>query len=357
MAIEHSVSVSARRPAALASAVTHALRSAIDAKTKPLGALGRIEELALLLGRVQHSLTPRVERPTVLVFAADHGATREPGLSAYPRDVTWQMVANFLSGGAAINVFARTLGLELVVVDAGVDHVFASHPRLVDAKVARGTASWFDGAALTREQLERAFAHADRIVTEQARLGTNVLALGEMGIGNTASSALLTHCLTGAELADVVGRGTGLDDAGLARKRALLERAVRRHGRPDDVRDALCAYGGFEIAMLAQSIVSSAARGMLVLVDGFIVTAAALVAARLDPRALESCVFAHRSQESGHRVQLAALGVRPLLELDLRLGEGTGAALAVPLVRAAAAMLCEMASFASANVDGPAAHS
>jgi len=331
-----------------------ALRRAIDSKTKPVGALGRIEELALLLGRVQGSLAPRVVRPVVLVFAGDHGATRQPGLSAYPRDVTWQMVANFLAGGAAINVFARTFGLELEVVDAGVDHDFAGLPGLRSEKIARGTRSWFEGRAMERAEVDHALAAGARVAREHVALGSNVVALGEMGIGNTASAALVTHALCAAPLADVVGRGTGLDDAGLARKRALLERAVALHGRPRDAREALGCYGGFEIAMLAGALVEAARQGALVVVDGFIVTAAALVAERLVPGVVERCVFAHQSQESGHRVQLAQLRARALLDLDLRLGEGTGAALAVPLLRAAAAMLCEMASFEKAGVDGPA---
>jgi nicotinate-nucleotide--dimethylbenzimidazole phosphoribosyltransferase len=338
---------------ALGDGLGAALRRAIDGKTKPVGALGRVEELALLLGRVQGTLAPRVVRPAVLVFAGDHGATRTPGLSAYPREVTWQMVANFLAGGAAINVFARTFGLELEVVDAGVDHDFRGLPGLRAEKIARGTRSYLEGRAMERGEVDRALAVGARVAREHVALGSNVLALGEMGIGNTASAALVTHGLCEVPLADVVGRGTGLDDAGLERKRALLERAVALHGRPRDAREVLGCYGGFEIAMLVGALVEGARRGAVVVVDGFIVTAAALVAQRLVPGVIERCVFAHCSQEVGHRVQLAHLGARALLDLDLRLGEGTGAALAVPLLRAAAAMLGEMASFEGAGVDGP----
>ncbi len=331
-----------------------ALRRKIDGKTKPLGALGRLEDLALQIGRVRGALTPTLNRPHLVVFAGDHGAARA-GISAYPQDVTWQMVENFLAGGAAINVFARANGLELVIVDAGVAHDFGPRENLVDAKVgAGGTASYLDGAAMTAEQCALAMARGAAIVAQLAAAGCEVVGFGEMGIGNTASAALITHCLTGAPLTDCVGRGTGLDDAGLARKTALLQQALdfwpERNADPLAV---LARYGGFEIAMMAGGMLAAAQRRMLVLVDGFICGAAALVAARLQPAFLDYAVFSHLSKEPGHRLQLAAMGeggVEPLLDLDLRLGEGTGAALAWPLLRAACAFLNEMASFAAAGV-------
>ncbi|RLJ68327.1 nicotinate-nucleotide--dimethylbenzimidazole phosphoribosyltransferase [Sulfurisoma sediminicola] len=327
------------------------LRRKVDRKTKPPGSLGRLEELALQLGLIQGTLSPRILAPHILVCAGDHGAAKA-GVSAYPQDVTWQMVENFLAGGAAINALAHTAGVELVVADAGVAHDFGPCPNLVDAKVsASGTANYLDGPAMSTEQCAQAMANGARVARDLAVRGCNAIGFGEMGIGNTASASLLTHCLTGAPLVEVVGRGTGLDDAGLARKHALLEQALaawpERSGEPLDV---LARFGGFEIAMLAGAMLAAAEGGMVLVIDGFIVTAALLVAARLAPAILDYCVFAHRSGEPGHAVQLAHLGTRPLLDLGLRLGEGTGAALAFPLLGAACAFVNEMASFESAGV-------
>ncbi|MFN6961578.1 MAG: nicotinate-nucleotide--dimethylbenzimidazole phosphoribosyltransferase [Rhodocyclaceae bacterium] len=332
-------------------ALDAALKQVIDQKTKPLGALGRLEALALQIGRVQQSLTPRLTQPTIVVCAGDHGAAKA-GISAYPQEVTWQMVENFIKGGAAINVFARANALELIIVDCGVAHDFGVRPGLTDMKIgAGGTASYLNGAAMTAAQCETAMNNGARIVAGLAEQGCNVVGFGEMGIGNTASASLITHCLTGAPLAECVGRGTGLDDAGLARKRALLQQALdiwpERGTEPLAV---LARFGGYEIATMVGGMLAAAGRRMLVLVDGFISGAAALVAARLAPAFLDYAVFSHRSQEPGHRLQLSALGAAPLLDLDLRLGEGTGCALAWPLVKSACAMLNEMASFASAGV-------
>ena len=262
------------------------------------------------------------------------------------------MVENFLAGGAAINVFARANGIALTVVDAGVAHDFGQRANLVDAKVgAGGTANYLEGAAMTAAQRDTALAHGAEIVGKVATTGCEVIGFGEMGIGNTASAALLTHCLTDAPLAACVGRGTGLDDAGLARKQALLEQALAAW--PEHSADPLAVlarFGGFEIAMMVGAMLAAAQAKLLVLVDGFICGAAALVAARSAPAFLDYAVFCHASAEAGHRTQLAALNVSPLVALDLRLGEGTGAALAWPLVRAACAFLNEMASFESAGV-------
>jgi nicotinate-nucleotide--dimethylbenzimidazole phosphoribosyltransferase len=353
------------------------LRRKIDRKTKPPGSLGRLEELALQLGLIQGTPSPRILAPHILVCAGDHGAAKA-GVSAYPQDVTWQMVENFLAGGAAINALARTAGVELVVADAGVAHDFGPRPNLVNAKVgAGGTASWLNGPAMSVAQCEAAIANGMAAVSDIAGRGCNAVGFGEMGIGNTASASLLTHCLTGAPLAAVVGRGTGLDDAGLARKHALLEKALqlwpeRPHysrlpltegeagrgssplrGPREDGEAALAIlarFGGFEIAMLTGAMLAAAQARMVLVIDGFIVTAALLVAARLSPVVLDCCVFAHRSGEPGHAIQLAHLGAQPLLDLGLRLGEGTGAALAFPLLAAACAFVNDMASFESAGV-------
>jgi nicotinate-nucleotide--dimethylbenzimidazole phosphoribosyltransferase len=331
-----------------------ALQHRIDQKTKPPGALGRLEALALQIGLIQQTLSPTLRQPHLMVFAGDHGAARA-GVSAFPQEVTWQMVENFLAGGAAINVFCRLLGLDLSVVDAGVNHDFGPRPGLIDAKVGHGTANYLETAAMSADDVDRAMRRGRELAHALAGNGCNVLGFGEMGIGNTAAASLLTHCLTEADLASVTGRGTGLDDAGLARKRSLLEQAVARGGRQRAPLKALAEYGGHEIAMMAGAMLGAAERRMLLLIDGFIVTSALLVAHAMNPAILAYCVFAHRSEEPGHALQLAHLGVTPLMALDLRLGEGTGAALAYPLVQAAVAFLNEMASFESAGVsDKPA---
>ncbi len=333
------------------------LRHRIDTKTKPLGALGQLEALALQIGLARGELAPTLRQPHLVVFAADHGAAKA-GVSAYPQDVTWQMVENFLAGGAAINVFARGNGLPLSIVDAGVAHDFTNDgsPRagLIDAKIAAGSANFIDEPALTAAQVEAAMARGAALAHAWADAGCDVLGFGEMGIGNTAAASLLTHALTNTPLISCIGRGTGVDDAGLARKRELLAKAVVRVGNLGVLTplQILAEFGGLEIAMMAGAMLGAAERRVLLLIDGFIVGAAALVAARLHPEILPYCVFCHRSAEPGHRAQLQALGGEPLLDLGLRLGEGTGAALAWPLVRAAADFLRDMASFESAGVSG-----
>ena len=328
-----------------------ALLDKINNKTKPLGALGQLEQLALQIGRIQKTLTPALANPQILVFAGDHGAAKA-GVSAYPQDVTWQMVENFLAGGAAINVFAKHNGLGLRVIDAGVAHDFGARDGLVDAKVGPGTRNYIEEPAMSAHECAAALVKGAEIARKLADEGCNVLGFGEMGIGNTASASLITHTLTGALLEDCVGRGTGLDDAGLARKRDLLAQAVARAALPADAdpMNVLAEFGGFEIVMMAGAMLGAAERGMTLLIDGFIVTSALLVASRIAPAIRDYCVFCHRSAEPGHLAQLAELHADPLIDLGLRLGEGTGAALAWPLVSAAVAFLNEMASFASAGV-------
>ncbi len=335
----------------LAGTLDAALRQKIDGKTKPLGALGQLEQLALQVGRIQQSLTPKFSAPHILVFAGDHGAARA-GVSAFPQDVTWQMVENFLAGGAAINVFARQNGLTLKIIDAGVAHDFGARDGLIDARIAAGTRNYLDEAAMSASECAAALARGAEIAGALADAGCNVVGFGEMGIGNTAAASLITHVLTGTPLADCVGRGTGLDDAGLARKRELLARAVSRAALAADcdVMTVLAEFGGFEIVMMTGAMLGAAQRGMTLLIDGFIVTSALLAAARIAPAIVDYCLFCHRSSEPGHLAQLNDLRAEPLIDLGLRLGEGTGAALAWPLVQAAVAFLNEMASFASAGV-------
>jgi nicotinate-nucleotide--dimethylbenzimidazole phosphoribosyltransferase len=331
---------------ALAAAITHT----INTKTKPLGALGQLESLAQQVALVQQTLTPELRRPHILVFAADHGIA-EAGVSQYPPEVTHQMVRNFASGGAAINVFCRQNKLGLTIVDAGVRGSFADLPAVRNEKIAEGTQNFAHAPAMTAAQCADALARGARLVDELHATGCNVLGLGEMGIGNTSSAAVLMHLLTGRPLAECVGRGTGLDAAGVARKLSVLTQAVVTHQVLGlDPLAILATFGGFEIAQICGALLRAAELRILLLLDGFIASAALLVAARLAPAVLAYCVFCHESGEQGHRLLLAELEGKPLLHLGLRLGEGTGCALAYPLVQAAVNFLNEMASFESAGV-------
>jgi len=328
------------------AALASRLAAAIDAKTKPPGSLGMLEDLALQLGLILRTVQPRIDKPALLVFAADHGIVAE-NVSPYPQSVTAQMVANFLAGGAAINVFARENGCALQVIDAGVNHDFGDLPGLTHRKVEPGTRNFAREPAMSAAQCEAALAHGYALADA---LPGNLLGFGEMGIGNTTSAAALMHKLTGLPLADCVGAGTGLDADGVRRKQAVIEAAVALHRDVTAPLDVLAAFGGLEIAMMAGAMLRAAERRMVLLIDGFIVSSALLVAARLQPAVLDYCVFAHCSGEHGHRQLLRQLGGRPLLQLGMRLGEGTGAALALPLVHAAARFLSEMATFESASV-------
>ena len=327
------------------------LQAAVDSKTKPLGALGRLESLAVQIGLIQNTEAPALIRPAMVVFAADHGIAHS-GVSAYPQAVTAQMVLNFIAGGAAVNVFCRQHGFALEVVNAGVAAPLwaVDTPGLVDAPVGPGTRNFAEQPAMTADERGRAMALGAQRVAHHAALGTNVIALGEMGIANTASAACLMARLADLPVAQCVGRGTGLDDAGVAHKRAVLEAAMAKHADVRDPLDVLACFGGFEVAAMTGAVIEAAQRRMVILVDGFIATAAVLVAGRLAPDVLRYCVFADVSEERGHRALLDALDARPLLSLSLRLGEGSGAVLAYPLVVSAVAFLREMATFASAGV-------
>lgn len=320
------------------------LQARLDGKAKPVGSLGRIEALAVQLGMIQGTLAPQVVDPVVLVFAGDHGAAG--AVSAYPAAVTAAMVGAYLGGRAAVNLFAGQAGARLVVVDAGVAAALPAQAGLVDAKVRAGTRDWRHGPAMTAAELDQAMQRAADLVDGLADGGCTVLALGEMGIGNTASAALLAHKVAGLDLAVLTGRGAGLDDAGLARKQAAMAAGAARTGPGLAPHAALAEYGGYEVAMLAAAILRGAERRMCVVVDGVIVTAAAVLAHAIQPGCVACCVFAHRSAERGHDAMLAHLGAVPLLDLGMRLGEGTGAALALPLLRAAAAVLADMADMA-----------
>ncbi|GAB3355281.1 MULTISPECIES: nicotinate-nucleotide--dimethylbenzimidazole phosphoribosyltransferase [Giesbergeria] len=338
-------------------ALTCALHHLIDHKTKPLGALGQLEALALQLGQILGTEQPHLDAPQMVVFAGDHGLAAK-GVSAYPSDVTWQMVENFLAGGAAVSVLARQHGLALTVVDCGVARdlaprqAVAGQPQLLIRKVAAGTQDASGGPAMTSGQCAQALHHGMEVVRS---LPGNVLLLGEMGIGNTSVASLLLARLCGVPLEACTGAGTGLDGAGIARKRAILQQALQANANAVEPLDALAALGGFEVATMVGAVLQAAHERRVVVVDGFITSAAVLVASRLQPRVLQRCVFAHNSGEPGHALMLAQLQARPLLDLGLRLGEGSGAALAWPLLVSACAILREMASFAAAGVTTKAA--
>ncbi|WP_144145004.1 nicotinate-nucleotide--dimethylbenzimidazole phosphoribosyltransferase [Paraburkholderia sp. BCC1884] len=325
------------------------LQHIIDTKTKPPGSLGRLESIARQMGLIQRSTHPTVQRPAMIVFAGDHGIAEE-GVSPYPQAVTAQMVANFLAGGAAINALSRVAGIELEVVNAGIATPLPSTQGLVDIPVAAGTRNFAREPAMTRDQALAAMLAGATRVRHHAALGTNVIGFGEMGIANTSAAACLMSRLCGVPIDECVGRGTGLDNAGLAKKRNVLASALAHHADSSDPLDVLATFGGFEIAMMTGAYLAAAEARMTILVDGFIASSALLVADALAPTVREYCVFAHASNEAGHRRMLDYFGAQPLLSLDMRLGEGTGAALAVPLLRAAVAFVNEMASFESAGV-------
>jgi nicotinate-nucleotide--dimethylbenzimidazole phosphoribosyltransferase len=325
-----------------------AARLRLDSLTKPLGSLGRLEDLAVRLCSITGVARPRVDRRAVIVMAADHGVTAH-GVSAYPREVTVQMLANFAAGGAAINVLARRASARVVVVDVGVDG--PTVPGIVTRKVAHGSRDMTIGPALDRAEVERAIDIGVEILLGECVRGLDLVAAGDMGIGNTTAASAITAVMTGSPVASVTGRGTGIDDLALARKREVIERAIALNDPdPADPLDVLTKVGGLEIAGLVGVILAACSQRIPVILDGFISGAAALIAAALHPSVRHFLIAAHRSAEPGHAAALRALDLRPLLELDLRLGEGTGAVLAMPLIDAAAGVLAEMATFESAGV-------
>lgn len=327
---------------ALAARLQHLL----DNKTKPLGALGRLEALASRLGLILGTESPALAAPQMLVCAGDHGLAAR-GISAFPSDVTWQMVENFLAGGAAVSVLARQHGLALTVVDCGVRHDFAPREGLLIRKIAAGTADASVGPAMSIDQCEAAIANGMALVRD---LPGNAVLLGEMGIGNSSSASLLLARLAKQDIDACTGAGTGLDAAGRAHKRKVLREVLERHADAGTPLAALAAFGGFEIGTLVGAVLQAAYERRVIVVDGFIASAAVLVAQALRPHVAQRCVAAHESAEPGHRLMLGHLGLQPLLQLDLRLGEGSGGALAWPLLESACRILREMASFESAGV-------
>ena len=327
------------------------VQQAIDIKTKPPGSLGRIERLALQMAVAQGTLEPKADPACLLLFAGDHGLV-EAGVSAWPSEVTAQMVLNFLSGGAAANVFARSNSIDIQVVDAGVVGELPDHPELIRANIRKGTRNALNEDALTLEEVSAALSFGAELAAEKVASGCKVIALGEMGIGNTSSASLITHALEEIDLETLTGPGAGLDGEGVSRKLEVLKQTAARRPAPLSPKDALSAFGGLEICMMAGALIGAAQANAIVLVDGFIASSAALAALRMEPELKGNVVFAHKSKEPGHKSMLEALDAEPLIDLDLRLGEGSGALLAFPLLRNACAMLNEMATFESAGVSG-----
>ena len=325
------------------------LQKKIDLKTKPLGALGQLEDIAMQIGCIQQTLTPELKKPAILVFAADHGIADE-GVSSYPKDVTWQMVMNFCSGGAAINVFCRQNKIDLKVIDAGVDYDFPKDSPVISCKIARGSKNMLHEPAMTTKQCMTAIDKGKIFVHQKASAGCNIIGFGEMGIGNTSSSSLLMHRFMKLPIEECTGRGTGMDGEKLDYKTSVLKKVSEKYD-PKTPLETLSVFGGLEIAMMTGAILEAKEQNMIIMVDGFIASAAILTAIQFDPSVKDNCIFCHMSEEKGHRMILDYLKAKPVLRLNMRVGEGTGAAVAYPVLKSAVAFLNEMASFDDAGVD------
>ena len=327
------------------------LQEKIDFKTKPIGSLGTLETIAKQIGQIQNTLSPTLNQPTIVVFAGDHGVVKSKPVSPYPQEVTQQMVLNFLQGGAAINVFCNQNNIDLHIVDAGVNGDFPENEKLINAKIGLGTSDYSEGPAMNSLQLEEALAKGKEIVKDLYQKGTNIIGFGEMGIGNTSSASLLMSYFTGIPIEECVGKGTGLDDNGVHKKAEVLRNVFDLHSSNIKTpKDAIQFFGGFEIVMMVGAMLEAAALKMTIIVDGFIVTSALLSAYYLDKNILDYCIFAHTSGEQGHQKMLEHLKVTPLLHLGMRLGEGSGAAVAFPIIKSSVEFLNKMATFKSANV-------
>jgi nicotinate-nucleotide--dimethylbenzimidazole phosphoribosyltransferase len=323
----------------------------INFKTKPLGSLGMLEDLAFKICKAQNTLSPQLIEPTIFVFAADHGIANE-GVSAYPQDVTWQMVFNFLSNGAAINAFTNQNNIKIHIVDAGVNKDFEPNANLLNYKVAYGTKSFLNEPAMSLSQLQQCQTNAKSLIANlKVTSKCNIIGFGEMGIGNTSSAALIIHCLTGISLNDCVGRGTGISDEQLQKKISVLQKSIKQNAilnqKPIDV---MLNYGGFEIATMAYAMLESVEQNLIIMVDGFIASAAFLFASKLNSAISNNAIFCHQSNENGHKFLLDYLDAKPILNLGMRLGEGTGCAVAYPIIKSAVEFVNNMASFESAGV-------
>jgi nicotinate-nucleotide--dimethylbenzimidazole phosphoribosyltransferase len=329
--------------------LSEALQYKINNKTKPAGSLGMLEVLAKQIGMVFQTLEPKIIQPNMVIFAADHGIANH-GVSAYPQDVTRQMVINFLEGGAAINVFCKQHNIQLSIVDSGVNYDFSTNTNLISAKIAKGTQSFLHGAAMSATELDLCFAKGSKIVKAIAETGSNCIGFGEMGIGNTSTASVLMSVILGLPIEDCVGKGTGVDDEKLLFKNEILRKVIENYKGSDDLDSKLAYFGGFEIFQMAGGMIEAYNNNMLILVDGFICSIAFLIAFKKNPGIIQNAIFCHQSAEQAHMKLLNYLNAKSILNLNLRLGEGTGCAVAFPIIQSAVAFLNEMASFESAGV-------
>lgn len=328
------------------------IQNKIDCLNKPKGSLGRLEELAVQVCLVQQTLTPTLSHPCHLLMGGDHGIERE-GVSVSPREVTWQQMVNFTRGGGGVNMFCRQHGFELKIIDMGVDYDLTSFPGILHHKVARGTANFLHGPAMSASQMEQAMATGARLARDCHAKGCNILCVGEMGIANTSPSSIWMSLLGGLPLDECIGAGAGLDTPGMEHKRHVLHAALDhflRTRQGDSVEEVISHFGGFEMVGAIGAMLAAAEQGMLVMVDGFIMSACMLAASRLHPAVLSYAIFGHCGDESGHQRMLQLMDARPLLHLGLRLGEGTGALCAYPLVESAVRMTNEMNDFEHAKI-------
>lgn len=326
-----------------------ALEDKINNLTKPKGSLGTLEKIAMQIGLIQQTLSPTLQHPVNIIYASDHGIADE-GVSKSPKEVTRQVIHNFLNGGAGVCFLARQHGFALKIVDGGVDFDFPPLPQLIERKIRKGTRNFLYEAAMTAEEMERALQYGADIVTDCHQEGSNILSFGEMGIGNTAASSMWMTCLTGIPLADCVGAGSGLDDKGVRHKYAILRQALDHYAGDKSVTDVMRYFGGYEMVMAVGGMLRAAELKMVILVDGFIMTNCVLAASHLYPDMLAYCIFGHCGDEAGHKRVLDALQAEPLLHLGLRLGEGSGSVCAYPIVDSAVRMINEMHSFRQAAV-------
>ena len=331
------------------AALAAALQEKIDNLAKPKGSLGTLEKIALQIGLIQQTLSPVLHHPVNVIYASDHGIADE-GVSKSPKEITRQVIHNFLNGGAGVCFLARQHGFDLKIVDGGVDFDFPSIPQLIDRKVRKGTRNFLHEAAMTQEEMDQAIQHGADIVTDCYNEGCNVISFGEMGIGNTAASSMWMTCLTGAPLIDCVGAGSGLDNEGIKHKYNILHQALENYKGDYSASDVIRYFGGFEMVMAVGGMLRAAELKMVILVDGFIMTNCALAASRLYKHVLPYCIFGHCGDEAGHKRILDALRAEPLLNLGLRLGEGSGSVCAYPIVQSAVRMINEMHSFQQASV-------
>ncbi|MCP2029431.1 nicotinate-nucleotide--dimethylbenzimidazole phosphoribosyltransferase [Flavobacterium sp. HSC-32F16] len=325
------------------------LQEKIDSKTKPLGSLGTLETLAFQMASVFETLNPKIINPAIVVFAADHGIANH-GVSDYPQDVTRQMVNNFLNGGAGINVFCKQNNIELSIVDSGVNYDFPTNSKLINAKIAKGTQSFLHAAAMSETELQLCFEKGKSIVENIAKTGSNCIGFGEMGIGNTSAASVLMSLLTGFSIEECVGKGTGINDQKLLEKQNILKKALENYSGQAELKQQIAYFGGFEIMQMASGMLTAFENKMLILVDGFICSVAFIIAFKINPNIMQNAVFCHCSAEKAHLKLLEYLDAKPILNLDLRLGEGTGCAVAFPILKSAEAFLNEMASFESAGI-------